>query len=256
MSSLAGRVAIVTGAAQGMGRAIAERFARDGARVVVTDVDDDAGRAVADALDGAVFCHLDVGSSDDWAAAVDMAVGELGSVDVLVNNAGLVHHAALVDTTLDAFERVVRVNQTGPFLGMQAVVPAMTSAGRGSIINVSSVRGLSGANGLLAYTATKFALRGMTKVAALELGQFGIRVNSIHPGAIATEGVLGDAIHDLDAIDARFTELPLQRIGRPTDVASMAVFLASDDSSYCTGAEFVVDGGATAGVRRPGSPGY
>ena len=256
MSALAGRVAIVTGAAQGMGRAIAERFAREGARVVVTDVDDDAGRAVSDGLDGTVFCHLDVGSADDWTAAVERAVAELGSVDVLVNNAGLVYQAALVDTTLADFERVVRVNQTGPFLGMQSVVPAMRAAGRGSIINVSSVRGLSGANGLLAYAATKFALRGMTKVAALELGQFGIRVNSIHPGAVATEGVLGESINDLDAIDARFTELPLQRIGRPSDVAAMAVFLASDESSYCTGAEFVVDGGATAGVRRPGSPGY
>lgn len=256
MTSLTGRVAIVTGAAQGMGRAIAERFARDGARVVVTDVDDDAGRAVAGAIDDAVFVHLDVGAVDDWTAAVARAIRQFGSLDVLVNNAGLVHHAALVDTTLDDFERVVRVNQTGPFLGMQAVVPAMKEAGGGSIINVSSVRGLSGANGLLAYTATKFALRGMTKVAALELGQFGIRVNSIHPGAVATEGVLGAAVDDLDSIDARFAELPLQRIGRPRDVASMAVFLAGDESSYCTGAEFIVDGGASAGVRRRGSPGY
>jgi 3alpha(or 20beta)-hydroxysteroid dehydrogenase len=255
MSALIGRVAIVTGAAQGMGRAIAERFAREGARVVVTDVDD-AGRAVAQTLDGSVFCHLDVGSPGDWTAVVEQAVGQFGSVDVLVNNAGLVYQAALVDTTLADFERVVRVNQTGPFLGMQAVLPAMRAAGGGSIINVSSVRGLSGANGLLAYTATKFALRGMTKVAAIELGRFGIRVNSIHPGAVATEGVLGPAIDDLDAIDARFSELPISRIGRPGDVAAMAVFLASDESSYCTGAEFVVDGGASAGVRRAGSPGY
>jgi len=234
VTSLAGKVAIVTGAAQGMGRAIAERFARD----------------------GAFFAHLDVGAPDEWSAAVELAVGRLGSIDVLVNNAGLVHQAALVDTTLDDFERVVRVNQTGPFLGMQAVVPAMKAAGGGSIINISSVRGLSGANGLLAYAATKFALRGMTKVAALELGQFGIRVNSIHPGAVATEGVLGAAIDDLDSIDARFTELPIQRIGRPSDVAAMAAFLASEESSYCTGAEFIVDGGVTAGVRRAGSPGY
>ena len=256
MTSLTGKVAIVTGAAQGMGRAIAERFALEGARVVVTDVEDDEGRAVAKPLDGSVFFHLDVGSPGDWTAVVEYAVSQFGSVDVLVNNAGLVHQAALVDTTIADFERVVRVNQTGPFLGMQAVVPAMKAAGGGSIINVSSVRGLSGANGLLAYTATKFALRGMTKVAALELGRFGIRVNSIHPGAVATEGVLGAAIADLDSVDARFAELPIPRIGRPGDVAAMAVFLAGDESSYCTGAEFVVDGGASAGVRRAGSPGY
>ncbi|MCW2801396.1 MAG: 3-alpha(or 20-beta)-hydroxysteroid dehydrogenase [Aeromicrobium sp.] len=254
---LAGRVAIVTGAAQGQGRAIATRFAAEGARVVVADVADERGKHLSGELAGAVFVHLDVGSPQDWAAAVEMAVSELGGVDILVNNAGLVHHASLAETTLEDYERVVRVNQIGPFLGMQAVVAPMSTAGAGSIVNVSSVRGLSGANGLLAYTATKFALRGMTKVAALELGRHGIRVNSIHPGAIATEGVLGAAaLGDLSDIDARFSELPIQRIGRPDDIASLALFLASDESSYCTGAEFVADGGASAGVRRPGSPGY
>ncbi|MCU1365870.1 MAG: 3-alpha(or 20-beta)-hydroxysteroid dehydrogenase [Aeromicrobium sp.] len=254
---LAGRVAIVTGAAQGQGRAIAARFAAEGARVVVADIADDRGQDLAGELAGAVFAHVDVGNPRDWAAAVEMAVGELGGVDILVNNAGLVHHASLADTTLADYERVVRVNQIGPFLGMQAVAAPMTAAGAGSIVNISSVRGLTGANGLLAYTATKFAVRGMTKVAALELGRHGIRVNSIHPGAIATEGVLGAAaLGDLSLIDANFAELPIQRIGRPDDIASLALFLASDESSYCTGAEFVADGGASAGVRRPGSPGY
>ncbi|MCU1395000.1 MAG: 3-alpha-hydroxysteroid dehydrogenase [Ilumatobacteraceae bacterium] len=258
---LAGRVAIVTGAASGQGRAIAERFAHEGASVVVADVADERGRAVCDALDAALerarYVHLDVASPADWSATVALAVADFGRLDILVNNAGVVHHASLVDTTLDDFERVVRVNQTGPFLGMQSVVPAMTAAGGGSIVNISSVRGLSGANGLLAYTATKFALRGMTKVAALELGRHSIRVNSIHPGAIATEGVLGAAaLGDLAAIDANFAELPIPRIGRPDDIASLALFLASDESAYCTGAEFVADGGASAGVRRPGSPGY
>ena len=256
MNELAGRVAIVTGAAQGVGRAIADSFVRAGARVVVADVADDPGRAAAESLEGAVFAHLDVGSPSDWADVVQFARSSFGSVDILVNNAGVIHHASLVDTSLDEYERVIRVNQIGPFLGMQSVVPAMREAGGGSIINISSVRGLCGANGLTAYVATKFALRGMTKVAALELGRFGIRVNSIHPGAVATEGVLGSAIADLAVIDGGFAELPISRIGRPADVASMAVFLAGDASSYCTGSEFTVDGGASAGVRRPNSPGY
>jgi 3alpha(or 20beta)-hydroxysteroid dehydrogenase len=254
---LAGRVAIVTGAAQGQGRAIAARFAAEGALVVVADVADGRGRETAGSIAGARYAHLDVGDPGAWAALVEQTVADLGSIDVLVNNAGIVHHASLVDTTLADYERVVRVNQIGPFLGMQAVAPSMMSAGRGSIVNISSVRGLSGANGLLAYTATKFAVRGMTKVAALELGRHGIRVNSIHPGAIATEGVLGaGALGDLTAIDANFADLPIARIGRPDDVASLALFLASDESGYCTGAEFVADGGASAGVRRPNSPGY
>ena len=254
---LAGRVAVVTGAAQGQGRAIAERFAAEGAHLIVGDVADDRGRAVADSLPSARFVHLDVGSPDDWMTVVHLARNEFGSIDVLVNNAGVVHHASLIETTLADYERVVRVNQIGPFLGMQAVAPEMIAVGGGAIVNISSVRGLSGANGLLAYTATKFALRGMTKVVALELGRHGIRVNSIHPGAIATEGVLGaSALGDLATIDANFTDLPIRRIGRPDDIASLALFLASDESSYCTGAEFVADGGASAGVRRPNSPGY
>jgi 3alpha(or 20beta)-hydroxysteroid dehydrogenase len=150
----------------------------------------------------------------------------------------------------------MRVNHTGTFLGIKAVAPVMRAQGRGSIVNVSSVRGLSGANGLGAYVSSKFAVRGLTKVAALELGRHGIRVNSIHPGAVATAGMLGAAIDDLAAVDANFATQPIPRIGRPADVASMAVFLASDASAYCTGAEFVVDGGASAGVRRPSAPGY
>jgi 3alpha(or 20beta)-hydroxysteroid dehydrogenase len=254
---LAGRVAIVTGAAQGQGLAIASRFADEGARVVVGDIADDRGRAAVDGLPGSLFVHLDVTSEADWATTVETAIGELGSVDILVNCAGVVFNASMVDTTLADYERVIRINQIGPFLGMRAVVAPMQAAGAGSIVNISSVRGLSGANGLLAYTASKFAVRGMTKVAALELGHHGIRVNSIHPGAIATEGVLGPtALGDLAAIDANFAELPIPRIGRPGDIASLALFLASDESAYCTGAEFVADGGASAGVRRPNSPGY
>ena len=260
MSRLAGKVAIVTGAAQGQGRAIAERFAREGARVIIGDIADDPGHSPAVAMTGTAmsmqFVHLDVTSERSWWSAVDGVESTHGRLDILVNNAGVVHHASLVETSLDDMERVIRVNQIGPFLGMKSVAAAMQRSGGGSIVNISSIRGLSGANGLIAYTATKFALRGMTKVAALELGHHGIRVNSIHPGAIATVGVLGAMIDDLDAVDARFAELPIPRIGRPEDIANLALFLASDESAYCTGAEFVADGGASAGVRRPGSPGY
>jgi 3alpha(or 20beta)-hydroxysteroid dehydrogenase len=167
-----------------------------------------------------------------------------------VNNGGIVTHAALEDIELAVYERMVRVNQTGTFLGMRAMAGPMKAAGGGSIINTSSVRGIQGANGLLAYTATKFAVRGMTKAAAMELGHHGIRVNSIHPGAMATR-LIGGA--DPAEVDQYFADQAIPRIGRPYEVANMALFLASDESSYSTGSEFVCDGGVTAGVRRPGA---
>jgi 3alpha(or 20beta)-hydroxysteroid dehydrogenase len=218
--------------------------------VVVGDIDDDGGQAIADGTSpAAVFVHHDVGSEEDWAGAVSAALDAFGGLHVLVNNAGVVHHASVADTTLADYERLVRVNQTGVFLGIRAAVEPMQRAGGGSIVNVSSVRGLSGATGLLAYTATKFAVRGMTKVAALELGRYGIRVNSLHPGPVAT-GMAGDAAVDAAAMAAYFTRQALPRIGQPDEMARLALFLASDDSSYCTGAEFVADGGQTAGVIR------
>jgi 3alpha(or 20beta)-hydroxysteroid dehydrogenase len=239
VGALDGKVAVVTGGAGGIGAAIVEAFGAEGASVVVADLDAPSGVA------------MDVSDPAGWAALVTAAVEQHGRIDALVNNAGIVHHAALEDT-----ERVMRVNHTGTFLGIKAVAPVMRGQGGGSIVNVSSVRGLSGANGLGAYVSSKFAVRGLTKVAALELGRHGIRVNSIHPGAVATAGMLGAAIDDLDAVDANFATQAIPRIGRPADIAGMAVFLASDASAYCTGAEFVVDGGASAGVRRPSAPGY
>ena len=257
------KIVLVTAAAgTGIGFSTAKRAVEEGATVVVSDWHERRLGEAAEQLarisgEKPLAVPCDVRSEEQVGALFDAVYERHGRLDVLVNNAGLVHHAALLDTSADDFARVIRVNQIGPLLGMQAVTPALRDRGGGSIVNISSVRGLSGANGLLAYTATKFALRGMTKVAALELGKYGIRVNSIHPGAVATEGVLGDAaLADLDAIDERFTDLPIARIGRPADIAAMAAFLASDDSAYCTGAEFVVDGGATAGVRRPNAPGY
>jgi 3alpha(or 20beta)-hydroxysteroid dehydrogenase len=244
VGALDGKVAVVTGGAGGIGAAIVEAFAAEGASVVVADLDAPAG------------VSMDVAEPSGWATLVAAVLDRHGRIDVLVNNAGIVHHAALEDTELDDFERVMRVNHTGTFLGIKSVAPVMRARGGGSIVNVSSVRGLSGANGLGAYVSSKFAVRGLTKVAALELGRHGIRVNSIHPGAVATAGMLGAAIDDLDAVDAHFTAQPIPRIGRPADIAGMAVFLASDASAYCTGAEFVVDGGVSAGVRRPNAPGY
>ena len=183
---LAGKVAIVTGAARGQGAAEARLFVREGAKVVLGDVLDDEGRAVAAELGkDAAYLHLDIRSEDDWQAAVDAAAG-FGALSVLVNNAGITHFASIVDTTLADYQRVVEVNQVGTFLGMKAVIEPMKAAGGGSIVNVSSIDGLQAKNGIIAYAATKWAIRGMTKVAVLELGRHGIRVNSLHPGAVRT----------------------------------------------------------------------
>jgi 3alpha(or 20beta)-hydroxysteroid dehydrogenase len=240
---LDGKVVLITGAARGQGAAAVRACVAEGARVYAADVRDDLGTALADELGDAVeYVHLDVSSEQDWADAV----GKAGRLDVLVNNAGVLHFSALADTKLDDYERVIRINQIGAFLGMRAVVPAMREAGGGSIVNVSSIEGLAAAPYLVAYAASKFAIRGMTKVAAMELGDHGIRVNSVHPGMIDTDMVrdaAGGAELDLAPIGRK---VALRRVGRPEEIAGLVVFLASDESSYCTGAEFVADGGATA----------
>ncbi|WP_246076296.1 glucose 1-dehydrogenase [Amycolatopsis cihanbeyliensis] len=244
---LAGKVALITGAARGQGAAAARRFVAEGARVVLADVTDDEGKQLADELGpAAAYQHLDVGAEDDWALAVERAVAEFGALNVLVNNAGILHFSELAKTSLADYERVLRVNQVGTFLGMRSVVDPMTAAGGGSIVNVSSVEGLAGMPFLVAYTASKFAIRGMTKVAALELGDKGIRVNSLHPGVIDTRMVqdaAGGVEPDMALIGKK---VALRRVGRPEEIAGLALFLASDESSYCTGGEFVADGGATA----------
>jgi 3alpha(or 20beta)-hydroxysteroid dehydrogenase len=242
------KVALVTGAARGQGAAVARRFAQEGARVVVADVLDDAGKQTAAELgDPAYFRHLDVSDEHDWASAVEEALGNFGRIDVLVNNAGILRFAAITDQRLDDFQRIIAVNQLGTFLGMRAVTPAMTEQGGGSIVNVSSIEGLAGAPFLIAYNATKFAVRGMTKTAALELGPSGIRVNSVHPGLIDTGMVREAAGSDEVDLDDVCQRVPLKRAGRTGDVTGIMTFLASDESAYCTGSEFVVDGGATAG---------
>lgn len=241
---LDGKIALITGAARGQGAAAARRFAEEGARVMLTDVLDDQGKELAAEL-GAEYCHLDVSDEDEWAEAVAFTISTFGDISVLVNNAGVLHFSALTDTTLADYQRVIGINQVGTFLGMRAVVESMTRAGGGSIINVSSVEGLGGMPYLVAYTASKFAIRGMTKVAAMELGQHGIRVNSVHPGAINTP-MVGEALGRPVDISPIGKKVALRRVGQPEDVANVVLFLASSESAYCTGAEFVVDGGATA----------
>jgi 3alpha(or 20beta)-hydroxysteroid dehydrogenase len=245
---LDGKVAIITGAARGQGAAAARRFVEEGARVTIADIRDELGKELADDLGAAaIYQHLDVTSEEDWAAAVEATGQAFGHANVLVNNAGILRFGSIVDTTMADYELLVRVNQTGTFLGMRAVVPAMTEAGGGSIINVSSVEGLAGSPYLTAYAATKFAVRGMTKCAALELGKHNIRVNSVHPGAIDTDmasDAMGGVTVDMAKVGKRVAGL--RRVGKPTEIADLQVFLASDESSYSTGAEFVADGGASA----------
>ena len=246
MHRLGGRTAIITGAAQGMGAAHARLFVAEGARVVLTDVLEEQGRALADELgEAAIFCALDVSDAAGWAKAVALAEQNFGAVDILVNNAGILGpRAEIVDLDEADFLRVVGVNLVGTFLGMKAVIPSMLRAGGGSIVNISSMAGLVAVDGFpnAAYVASKFALRGVTKAAAAEYGARGIRVNSVHPGYVLTPmtGAAGDKLR------ARAESTMLKRIGEPEEVSRLVLFLASDEASLITGAEHVIDAGVTA----------
>ncbi|MEN8160005.1 MAG: glucose 1-dehydrogenase [Myxococcota bacterium] len=257
MGRLDGKVALISGSARGMGKAEAQLFAEEGARVAVCDVRDDEGKAVAEGIGAAArYLHLDVAREEDWATAVAETVRAFGRLDVLVNNAGIGDGGPLAEMTLESYRRVTEINQTGVFLGMRAVVEPMTEAGGGSIINISSIDGLVGMDLCLAYVASKWAVRGMTKTAARELAPRGIRVNSIHPGFVHTHIAAPDeseleAVHAIvDAHAERLT--PMRRAGRPEELACLALFLASDESSYSTGSEFVADGGLITGYPPPG----
>ncbi len=256
MGRLDGKVALISGGARGQGEAEVRLFAAEGAKVVFGDVLHDEGEAVAaDVGPNVHYIPLDVTDEGAWQKAVDETINRYGPPNVLVNNAGiLLFGVSMVDTSLDDYMRVINVNQVGVFLGMKYTVPAMIEAGGGSIVNISSTNGMAGYGGTVAYTASKFAVRGMTKNAALELGQFGIRANSIHPGGVDTAmtapDTLGDAISDEDR-EAVYAMLPLGRVGQPEEIARLAVYLASDESSYSTGAEFIADGGMLAGVVNP-----
>jgi len=251
MKRLEGKVALVTGAARGQGEAEARLFAAEGAKLVLGDVADAAGQKIAAELgEAALYRHHDVSSEQSWREFVGAAIGRFGRVDVLVNNAGILHVAPVAEIELADYMRVIGVNQVGCLLGMREVISHMAKQGGGSIVNIASTTAIEGAMGLVAYSSSKFAIRGMTKTAALELGRVGIRVNVICPGGIDTPMGRGEQ-DGFEAVDASawFKALPLGRIGKPEEVAKLALFLASDESSYCTGAEFVADGGQLAGER-------
>ena len=242
MARLTGKVALITGGARGQGADEARLFRAEGAEVFITDVLAAEGRAVAAEI-GATFMTHDVSSEADWQTVVDAMLVKHGQIDVLVNNAGVFKLGRLLDTTIEDYDRIIAINQKGVFLGMRAVAPVMCESKRGSIVNISSVAGLQGTAGAFAYATSKWAVRGMSKAAAQELGRFGVRVNSVHPGFIDT-----DMMHQTQAavagkMDKALRFVPLGRTAQPLEVAQMVLFLASDESSYCTSSEFVIDGG-------------
>lgn len=236
MGRVDGKVVLISGGARNIGGASARALVAEGAQVVIGDVLDDEGKALADELgDAARYVRLDVTSDEDWRAAVALAVAEFGKLDVLFNNAGIFNGGPLNRYKSAQWQEMLDVNLTGPFLGMRAATDALIAAGGGSIINTSSIEGLRGTPWAHGYVASKWGLTGLTKSAAMELAQYGIRVNSLHPGRISTPAT--------DQMPEDLIPIPLGRPGRPEEVASFVVFLASDESSFATGAEFVMDGG-------------
>jgi 3alpha(or 20beta)-hydroxysteroid dehydrogenase len=245
MGRVDGKVALVSGGARGIGASVARTLVAEGGQVVVGDIRDEEGTALAEELGGAVrYVRLDVTEPDGWQAAVEATVREFGKLNVLVNNAGIANGSLIQKFDLDQWKRVLDINLTGTFLGMKSCADSIIAAGGGSIINVSSIEGLRGTAWAHGYVASKWAVRGLTKSVAMELAPFGVRVNSIHPGLIRTpltEGIPDDLIR-----------IPLGRPGQPVEVANFVLFLASDESSYATGAEFVVDGGTVQGIPHNG----
>jgi 3alpha(or 20beta)-hydroxysteroid dehydrogenase len=242
MGKLEGKVALITGGARGQGAAEAQLFAAEGAQVVITDVLDDDGKQTAAGIGSAAsFHHHDVTSEAEWTGIVESVLDEHGHLDVLVNNAGILAIAPLTMTTEEEYRRVIDVNQVGVFLGMKAVVPRMVERQSGSIVNISSVAGLRGAPGMIAYGASKWAVRGMTKTVAREVAAFNVRVNSIHPGIIDTPML--EEFDKWGITNLVMEQVPMARKAEPDEVAKLALFLASDESGYSTGSEFVIDGG-------------
>ncbi|GGZ25175.1 3-alpha-hydroxysteroid dehydrogenase [Streptomyces inusitatus] len=257
MGKLDGRVVLITGAARGQGEQEARLFAAEGAKVVLADVLDGPGEAVAaDLGPDALYVRLDVAREDDWAAALTAAKERFGKVDGLVNNAGILRFNALTATALAEYRRITEVNQTGVFLGIRTLAPELAASGGGTIVNTASYAALTGVALLGAYAASKHAVLGLTKVAALELASQGIRVNAICPGAVDTPMAAPESLRPgvdpravREGMDRMYEKVvPLGRIGRPEEVAKLALFLSCEDSSYITGQPFVIDGGWLAGI--------
>ncbi|SEF57463.1 3alpha(or 20beta)-hydroxysteroid dehydrogenase [Nonomuraea solani] len=247
MGLLDGKVALITGGARGMGAAHVRLFLAEGARVVFGDVLDEEGKALAEET-GATYVRHDVTSPEEWDRAVETTTDTYGKLDILVNNAGILKFRRIAEMSPDDFDRIIGVNLKGTWLGIKSVIEPMKAAGRGAIVNISSIEGFVGAEGLSAYAASKFGVRGVTKSAARELARFKIRVNSVHPGAINTAMVMDpEMMREVDA-DAFAKSMVIKRFAKPVEVSHVVAFLASDRSSYCTGSEFTVDGGLLTGA--------
>lgn len=248
MGRVQGKVALLTGAARGLGAAEARLLAQEGAKVCLADVLVTEGKALAESLQregcDAFFEKLDVTDPDEWQRVVQAVMDRYGQIDILVNNAGILFTEGIEDTTLEIWNRVIAVNQTGPLLGMKTVLPYMKQQGSGSIINISSIYGLIGSGGSAAYQATKGAVRLLTKTAAVEYAPYSIRINSVHPGVIDTPMIAAQkesgTVEQINALTA------LPRLGKPEDIAFGVLYLAADESSFVTGSELVIDGGYTA----------
>ena len=250
MGRLDGKVALISGGARGQGATEARMLAMEGASVVFGDILDDAGKQVEAQIrelgGEATYVHLDVTSEADWQSAVDTAVSAYGKLNVLVNNAGILIRKTLEETTGEDWDRIMSINAKGVFLGTRAAIPAMREAGGGSIVNISSTAGLvSSPSGSASYTATKGAVRLLTKSTAIQYAREGIRCNSVHPGPIETD-MIQDSLNDPAQMELRMQRLPMGRVGKPEEVAYGVIYLASDESSFVTGSELVIDGGTTA----------
>ncbi|CAM4194210.1 glucose 1-dehydrogenase [Jeotgalicoccus halotolerans] len=243
MERLSGKVAIITGGARGMGAAHVRRFVEEGAKVVFTDINEEVGEKLASELgDNTLFVKHDVTDEAGWQEVIETAEAAFGPVNVLVNNAGISMSKSIFDMSVDDYKKIIDINQVSVFLGIKAVLPSMQKAEGGSIVNISSMNGIVG--GAVGYTDSKFAVRGMTKAVALQVGHFGIRVNSVHPGVIETPMVTeGDAVEQIKEFAK---QIPMRRMAQSEEVTNMVIFLASSESSYSTGSEFIIDGGLTA----------